>query len=1166
MNFFDLGSYKAEAATEAYELSEDVITELYSVLKAGFCIQLGLSGKDSSSVMNGALEAMKRAIADGVIAQDHPLVVITVDTLLEPEQIQCYIPFAHKTIKQRCEELGINLKIEIVTPPFHQQLMILFASAQKLLATSQSGRTADCSTLWKIDSCVRALKRIKSTLPVKYQNATWVSLSGSRSAESTRRSANMARQGVRSLKANELISNVKRDINGKPGKTYKFAPISDWSTPDVINYLTHAGSNPMASTPVNQRIASYGENFGLLLAIYGESSGNDVCEVVAMDDVSSSEGSGCGKNKIARFGCVVCGMVSENHSAIEAEQYPRWARFGDATRRFRDYLTRVNDDLDCRAFHARAHDPLNNNVFLQPNVLKAKVLEKMVWYAAQITQDSEKTHLDFTDSVNRGEIDLDPGIIDINNDATLSVSVRKQYIQMYTERMLQGPMFELFTDKHAVLLSLLWSLHGVATVPYRPIAILDAVKSGKRLPYPMTNRELDAKRAVQGLMSVRDELNAQELPDALVAKLFTPSKVTFAELKSIHGENLVKEHLEPLLPFTLSDYWVRKDVQFDALGGVLTHVETRSLNVRRFKLHYELNTANSTENIKAKCMLTGKQIDTSKDAFLLEQLLELGRKNYSEELIRSARQHDLSEMEMVNYRSQLRTVFSVESIEGFNNQLAFTSGVHYLSSQLKTKPKATNRRSARKRVYDKSTSSYIALRASLKTYKAADEAASYQQSAQKITYWLPDESMSRVCSVGVSSSIDLFGEEMDLKFIFDEEIYDHWLAAGGWTNAINLHNGIIQSRIVKRLPLRVFFDTQPVYTLTNNAGLTVAGKYIDYMHTTLKRTEVYATAGLFSLAGLSYKKIAAFPNVMTMAEHRQQKVQNLLAHRHLLNKQRNLVKQSNVAGTENQMAFVNVTARFNEFVTQYKSIATKYLAVCMLAPFGDNAVMRSKKLLVWLNEFGSVFHGVDEMLSLLATKEERETIGSNYDCKKMLASALNQSVNSISVDLNNEMEGPAKMMAKLAALADYNEAVKCIQSTGYQAHSEAGVLVDEIAGWVTKQAKGFNAYLVGFGMTQALAHMSNLDYVDPVFTVSESANSSDKKQLRCGVAKNIWANSSANLTLSSHTCFDPITNPNTQQHYARNASAKQSAKVLSSKLALLMSGEVNKLTNLCKAS
>lgn len=80
----------------------------------------------------------------------------------------------------------------------------------------------------------------------------------------------MQNQGVSDLKSTKLLSIIDSEGTKAFGKVYNFAPIADWSTPDVINYLNHAGVESCSPTLPNQRIPAYIDNFGLLLAIYGE--------------------------------------------------------------------------------------------------------------------------------------------------------------------------------------------------------------------------------------------------------------------------------------------------------------------------------------------------------------------------------------------------------------------------------------------------------------------------------------------------------------------------------------------------------------------------------------------------------------------------------------------------------------------------------------------------------------------------------------------------------------------------------------------------------------------------------------------------------------------------------------------------------------------------------
>ena len=931
ISLFDVNSIKAESADLAFNMSENLISEFNQVLAQGYCFQIGLShGKDSTVIINAAIEAMRRSIESGVIAKDHPLVAITVDTVQEPEPIQSYVPFAQRAISDYCQKIGINVILEIVTPRIYEELMVLFAGAQKLPATSASGRHADCSIIWKVETSIRALKRIKSSLPETYQNATWISASGSRSEESTRRSNNMLKQGVRDLKATRLISQIEAEkAKGKAKGVYKFAPIHDWDTPEVINYLHHAGSNPISSTLVNKRIASYGKSFGLLLAIYGEGS-NEVCEVVSLDSENKAEQKGCGK--IARFGCVTCGMVSEDHSSIELKQYERWGRFGNNTQRFRDYIIRVSSDVNQRAFHARAYDPMaNNNVFLQPNALKARVLEKMVWYSSQITEDMKAIHRDFVASVQNGTVDSDVGIVDINNDETLRGDVKAEYIQMYTERLAERPMFEFFTEKHALLLSLMWSLHGVGALPYRPVAILDKVQKGERIPFPLTNQELNEKRALMGLKKWNDAAVLERtIPDALVAQIFEPSKLSFAQLKSQFGDELNEHHLSPLLPRTISSIHTMENIQFDVLGATINWPKTRALNTRKFKLYYSKSMPEGVESIKAKEHETGRMMDLESNPVLKCELLELARKEYDDMIDLHAVQAGLTIEEAEEILSDAGEPVGFEVSHSFNNQMVYTSDVKFYSDALRTRQERNKHASMRKREFNKKTQSYEAHRASLRVYKATAESLLEKQTASEVSYWLPEFTMVRENAIDVHQIRDVYADEVDNQFVFDDYLFNAFLSDGGWDKMVATHNISLNKALTTRKPIRRYYGSLPVYFITNNTGLTATLAFESYMQTALKRTELFDHAGLYSLANQSYEKLSKHAYVIGMNEHREQKIEHLLATRYLRNSRRKSIKNAlrnhESTNSKQNMVLNNVTQRLVKFTEQYIDISTQYIA------------------------------------------------------------------------------------------------------------------------------------------------------------------------------------------------------------------------------------------------
>ena len=1099
MDFFDISSIKADAANDAFLAHEEMVGEYLSLLEKRYCLQIGLSGKDSTTALNGAIDAMSRAISLGYIEKDHPIVAINVDTLLEPEAIQSYISFAHNTIQRHCDDLGIRMYLRIVSPPIYKHLMVLFAGAQKLPATSMSGRKAECSVIWKVETAINALKKIKSELPKKFQESTWISISGSRSDESVRRSKNMEKQAVKGVKSQALIEKIEHLGDSAAGKVFKFAPISDWSTPSVISYLNHCGSHPMSKTPINKKIAAYGKNFGLLLSIYGDGS-NDRCEIVAQDDENKAVQKQCGA--VARYGCVTCGLVSEDHSSIELKEYPRWARFGDETMRLRDFMVRVSSDVNHRALHARANDPVcNGNVFLQPNILKAKTLEKLIRYASQITVKSRAIHAEAMKQNALNNMHNDIGVKDILSDNSIPNSIKEEYKEMYVARLLEKPMFELFTEQHAVLLSLLWSLHGIATLPFRPVAILDSVKKGNTIPFPLTNSELNAKLARQGRKPWDHPSNLNRtIPDALVAQLFKPAKLSFSELKSLHGDSLNEEHLQEYMPVIETFDNTARQTLFDATGSTYCHSESKAKETRSFKLSYDINIDTQLETVAAIDKITSKRINLENNKPLKEALLELGRNDYLIELEQSANSLDLSIEDTKALREKRGGVYGVTANHEFNNQHIFTSDIKYIESEkLRKKRKPGKKMSLRKRTFSEKTGKHTTGRASLKVYSTTTIPALEEQSTHAIRYWLPDFAVIRQSAIDTHNEDELSIDESKHSFVFDNEIFSLWLEQGGWERLVLDHDRQLQSLIKKRLPVRMFSGTEPVYYLTNNTGLTITDNFKKYMLKTLRRTELYDSAKLFNLAPLPISKLSQFSSVVSMSVHRTQKANHLLAIRYLKNKRRKAIKKvqsefklSSTTGAN--LIITNVSTRINEFMSQYFNIAKMFVTASAFSPFSDEAKSRTIKSEIWLNEFNYVLKNIDNALDLLATSQEVKLINDDYESKKVVTTLFSDLIKSKSKDLKKFAAEPLLLLENIQKenLGDSFIAY----SAQYKATGKASELISLLAAWITSNYARTNKFLVENGLTTCFAFMSGKDYLSPVVKDVSASNTREKIKQR----------------------------------------------------------------------
>ena len=98
---------------------------------------------------------------------------------------------------------------------------------------------------------------------------------------------------------------------------------------------------------------------------------------------------------------------------------------------FRDFLYRLSCDIDARALHARAYDPVGyNRAALQPNVLKPKHLDKIVRFASQLTLDSIRIAKEFKALVAEGRELEHEGYRCIYDDPNIPPKTKKAFLEM----------------------------------------------------------------------------------------------------------------------------------------------------------------------------------------------------------------------------------------------------------------------------------------------------------------------------------------------------------------------------------------------------------------------------------------------------------------------------------------------------------------------------------------------------------------------------------------------------------------------------------------------------------------------------------------------------------------------------------------------------------------
>lgn len=860
------------------------VDELKLLLKDGTILFVPTSfGKDSTVTLLMALEAYRQAILAGEIESDRPLISSTINTRMEAIPMTLYQYYGRKRLIAYAEQHGINLKHEIIMPTINDHYFVRFAGAQKLIANAS--RSGDCSVILKIKPSEKYVKSVIEAYPGRQV----ISVIGSRTEESARRSNNMAKQGIAKKSIEDLRGQLSAMSLGKVN-VLNFAPLRDWSTDQVFDLLRIAGDKPL--TKAGFYIPAFLPDFGLLTELYGNGS-NETCSVAVGH---TSGGAGC--NGKARFGCTQCTMVgATDQSSTALARLERWRVLGvENATRLRDYLFRLSTDMSARAFHARAYDPVTfSRIALQPNILKPKHLEKIVRFAAQLTLESIRVAGEFKALVQSGREMDHPGMQDINSDPNLSPKIKRAFLEMYKEAV-QEPrnLNYLFDQEHALLLSFRWAIDGIAAAPFRPLAILSQLEAGQGwLPYPKLNSELEA------LTGDKIKIITGDLPEAVMFRVF----------KEEHAEEFAKNPIDAL---TL---WHRPADIADE------HDEESNCTIGRYADH------TARVDVTFTPAITVKTTDTDRADFIvthadgqtpvrlsasMPQILsaKLAPKTISDESLSLLMETGLRDA--INEHQNTVLDKAIGSLPVNITQAAFDALIASLTQPVTLTREVKHLKSHRlfagyhdtdkkadptfgftRRTASVKRGKLVKGNTRLSFYNVERQSRLHRAHAQYSDLLLPDFGSHTEKTITFQQQIN--DESLTDNIHVDKQGMMRWLSQEGMARALELHDAYFNAKVSRRrrglsFSLRTYGGTYPAELLMEQGVMTIAPAYKAQLQFILRRTQFFDSLGLFCFQSQSYADVVNHPKAITMATHRADKANILSIIRKARNDERRAVK------------------------------------------------------------------------------------------------------------------------------------------------------------------------------------------------------------------------------------------------------------------------------------
>jgi 3'-phosphoadenosine 5'-phosphosulfate sulfotransferase (PAPS reductase)/FAD synthetase len=679
-----------------------------------------------------------------------------------------------------------------------------------------------------------------------------VNVTGQRNDESTRRLNNMRSQGVSTKNASDIENELEETNMG----LLKFAPIRNWTTEQVFMFHELAGAQAVMKSLLSESeiIESPLNNHSLLLEIYGNGA-NDVCAVVA----GEKQGQGCGGK--ARFGCHVCTVVTQDKSSESLAKYPRWSTLGIVdSLRVRDWLLRISSSVNARAFHAKSIDPVGfHRICLQPNVLKATHLEAMVWYASQLACDSELRASKFKALVEQKRELEHEGYADIYYDQSLSDDVRTEMLKMYKE-VAQKPLFTTYSAKHAALQSIMWNLFGVTALPFRPMAIWDKVSRGERRPYPLSKTEYEAK---VGPTSLR-----MALPDARVMPVYTEEyEATFNPLTSPHYLTFHQR------PFDSSDIY-EEDLNCSLRSNALA---SQNLKATVNMINGEVSLISAS--------IAGKNLPASSYSLLERDILDAANTLTIPLLENDVR---IIELALPNFKSR-----------------AFQFYLSQLTKKEDRRPCKTER------VIKRTKGGVLRLNTRLRFYKAEHDCKYRSKTTSKSFYELNFDTEN----TKAVSFTDVSEEDFDhfSNIHIDDDQFEDWLQSGGITKAREIHDSCLSSALNNRTAIRRYYGSQAIHELLTAGGFSIKPPYRKQFTALLKRTELLAELHAFEFANMSLEKLDSCSRVISMKQHRKDKVSRV----QIIRQERNVARRDRNSMLQSEFDLRSLTCRVEKDLSAF---------------------------------------------------------------------------------------------------------------------------------------------------------------------------------------------------------------------------------------------------------
>lgn len=323
-------------------------------------------GKDSTVCLALAICAMRRLVAAG---SRPTLLISSSNTGVENPEVVALLTSLHESAKADAAAADYDLMAEVVTPSLMEAWWPRLLAGRKL--PSYVGVQGDCTVDLKIKPQSRLSKQFSRKLRARGL-AEPVVVVGTRLDESSRRSANMKARGER---PDAVVDGL-------------IAPISDWSTDDVLVFL------------IDRDLEQYrfDHDYRSIIEFYAGASGS---ECIVTPEKKVGAGGGCG----ARSGCHVCQKVSTDASMVSLVASDEKYQYLAPLLRMNKYLSAIRWDMSRRSWLAKDVDPATGYMRLGPNCFSFSECDALLRMVITMDVEEEERAAKVTKAISEGAIE-----------------------------------------------------------------------------------------------------------------------------------------------------------------------------------------------------------------------------------------------------------------------------------------------------------------------------------------------------------------------------------------------------------------------------------------------------------------------------------------------------------------------------------------------------------------------------------------------------------------------------------------------------------------------------------------------------------------------------------------------------------------------------------------